>query len=385
MGGPAGIVSRWYAYGAVDPERSGCQVPFAPGVFDIARLFRPLVCCWAIAAVCSAPTPVLAACQSTDTVPAEDGGRSSLAAEIQLRSGVWRNLHHLLYAQAGDAGRSGPGRIPVLADDLAVAMSEEDEAVWRDALAAYAPLSQRDLLFDEELVRIGRMLSRTDGEHPPPADVPADIRRALVAARPAYERYYRERHERLNSDWSRMLQSLLRVHGDRAMGRLREIFGAEITGVDAIEVTVYGNWAGAYTSLAPIEIVIASGHPANSGDAALEIVLHEISHTMAGPLRRRLDEVIAELPGPQGADPVPRDLWHQILFYIAGEIVSELIPQYIAYADRNGLWDRVWSGRNRDLLERHIRPVLTGETTLDLVLEPMVADFAGDGRATQPR
>lgn len=299
---------------------------------------------------------------------------------LQLRSGLWRNLHHLLYAQATASRPSAAGRIPVMAEDAGASFLPEERAVWNRALEIYAPLAQRDLLFDAELVRIGRVLSRT-GEDSVSADLPPDLRQALTSARPVYERLFWDRHRRLNGNWCGALQSRLATYGGAALDRLREIYGTEAPDFAAVEVTVYANWAGAYTSLEPVEIVIGSGHPPNAGDAALEIVIHEISHTMAVDLRRRLDEAVERLAGGPGSTAVPRDLWHQVLFYIAGEVVADLIPGYVAYADRNGLWSRVWPGVARALLEKHLRPVLDGDRPLDAALEQLVSDHGRVGTA----
>lgn len=293
---------------------------------------------------------------------------------LQLRSGVWRNLHHLLYAEASSSLPSTAGRVPMLAEDLSVAFRPEERAAWHAALEIYAPLAQRDLLFDQDMVRIGRALSRS-GETLAPADLPPDLRHALTSVRPIYERLYWERHRRINGDWCGALDPRLRQYAGLALNRLREIYRTEDPESVVIEVAVYANWAGAYTALDPAEIVIASGHPSNAGDAGLEIVIHEASHTIAGSLRRSLAEAIEAHSGPPGAAVAPRDLWHQILFYIAGEIVADLIPGYVTYADRNGLWSRVWPG-NQALLEKHLRPVLDNETSLDGALKTLAEDLA---------
>lgn len=339
---------------------------------------RALILALITAAASLASTPALADRRATAVAGTGANCQALQEDGLQLRSGLWRNLHHLLYAQATASHPPAAGRIPVMAEDSAAALLPEEREAWNGALDIYASLAQRDLLFDEELVRIGRVLSRAQDDLPS-AELPADLRQALTSARPVYERVFWNRHRRINEGWCGALQSRLASHSGRALDRLREIYGTGTPEFVAIEVTVYANWAGAYTSLDPVEIVIGSGHPPNAGDAALEIVIHEISHTMAGRLRRRLNDMAEGLAGTPGARAVAGDLWHQVLFYIAGEIVADLIPGYVAYADRNGLWTRVWPGPARAQLEKHLRPVLDGDTSLDEALGPLVADLAQVG------
>lgn len=259
-------------------------------------------------------------------------------------------------------------------EDTPEILPPEEAEVWANALSVYSAFAGRDLLFDAELNGIGRELSRASSDLSD-ISLPVDLRQALVAARPIYDKRFWERHQALNDEWCRKLEPLLTAHSGPAMARLRKIYGTPGPAILPVEVTRYANWAGAYTALDPVEIIIASGYPANQGPAALEIVLHEASHAMAGPLMRSLDEARARHADESGRPAAPHDLWHQILFYLTGEVVSDVLPGYVPYADQNGLWARVWPAPGRDLLAKHLDPLLREEIALDAAIDGLVADW----------
>jgi hypothetical protein len=69
-------------------------------------------------------------------------------------------------------------------------------------------------------------------------------------------------------------------------------------------------------------------------------------------------------------------LWHAVLFYTAGELVAEQIPGYTPYAEKNGLWDRVWRSPDRSLIEQDWKPHMGGAVTLQQALTKLVSDRA---------
>jgi hypothetical protein len=121
-----------------------------------------------------------------------------------------------------------------------------------------------------------------------------------------------------------------------------------------VDVCAYANWAGAYTTGGPAHITLASSDPQAQGSAALEVLVHEASHTreMIGALR----EALAAAYQAQGAEP-PRDLWHLFIFVTAGETVRRTlaldgIEGYVPYGERTGLYGRgAWALQLPLLLE----------------------------------
>jgi hypothetical protein len=105
-----------------------------------------------------------------------------------------------------------------------------------------------------------------------------------------------------------------------------------------VDVTAYANWAGAYTTLGPTRITIASLDPGNQGPAALEVAFHEASHGISWYLEKSISEECRR----QNVLLPRRDLWHAVLFYTTGEIVRRRLRDYRPYAYSNGLWRKAW-------------------------------------------
>ena len=68
------------------------------------------------------------------------------------------------------------------------------------------------------------------------------------------------------------------------------------------------------------------------------------------------------------ANKQPRDLWHVVLFYIAGELTRQQLAkngiEYRPYLYANRLFDTVWPAF-REPIERHVRPFVDGQVTMD--------------------
>lgn len=299
-----------------------------------------------------------------------------------FRIGFWRNLHHTLYAQASSEPsphrvrriRLAPGDQAVLA-----ALDDGQRSDWAAARDAYAQswIGQH-LLFDAEMRQIGEALSQAGDADEPPTSLPPDLRNALILAAPIYRQSLWPAHRAQGAAWVAALEPRLAQHGASLRRRLTDLYGAPWPDEPiVVEIAAYASAEGAYTSLGPTRITVASGDAANAGDAALEILMHETSHAMAGPLQANLSAHADAASARPGAEALRRDLWHEALFYLTGEAVAEVLPGYTPYADSNGLWARVWTGPDRAALEATMTPLLSGEASLDSALSNLVDRLAG--------
>jgi hypothetical protein len=170
-----------------------------------------------------------------------------------------------------------------------------------------------------------------------------------------------------------------------------------------VDVTAVANYAGAYTTLEPLRVTIASTDTRNQGAAAMEVLFHEASHGIATPV-----ELAIARECRQRDKPIPRDLWHALIFYTTGEVIkpildaqseapangasqngtmpggstSESTPdassqnshdsEYTPYAMREGLYQRGWEGYLA-LLTRYWQPYLEGRATFDDAIAHMVS------------
>ncbi len=122
------------------------------------------------------------------------------AKMFEFHSGMWINLHHMLYTQAMSQSSRPHGRGTTLeADDTAELgrMSAEDKAAWNGAVACYAAsVIQRDLLFDRGMGDIKNKLeaaeTSTDLDG---VAVPVELKAALLKAGPVYRRVFWARHD----------------------------------------------------------------------------------------------------------------------------------------------------------------------------------------------
>lgn len=303
------------------------------------------------------------------------------AARFEFHSNFWINLHHFLYHQArvrrasaegeGDSqSRAGLARnvVPVRLEDL----SPEERAAWAEALDYYAAnLIGRDLLFNGDMVNINNRLA--EWEKQPDLSLSglrAEFIAAMHKAAPIYRTHWWGEHDRGNRAWIAAVNTRVARLGDEISARLATAYQsqwpAEAIGVD---VTYYANWAGAYTSDNPLHVTISGSDTRNQNEGGLEILYHEASHGLTRHVR---DAIARECRALN--KPIPRDLWHAVLFYTTGEMVKRSLAaqsggprDYVPYAYRYGLFEQAWP-QFRPLLERHWQQYLDGRISFDAAI-----------------
>ncbi|MGI8869767.1 MAG: hypothetical protein ACR2F6_13180 [Mycobacteriales bacterium] len=268
--------------------------------------------------------------------------RIANAGGLELHSAFWLNLHHILYAEAwsrrGATARPGAQALPhpVMLPDVSVE--------WYDAHVA-----DRDLLFDDGMSELHWALAK--GELTELGD---EHRCALEDAAPSYRDTALPDHDAVNRSWAADAAQLVADLAADVIPLLEQWYG-EPWPTDPVRVDVVWvcNWEGAYTVLQPAPHVIASStNDRQQGDAAAEILFHEMSHLLIASLRN-------ELRGTQG-------LWHAVLFYLTGEAVRRALTRlgtdYIPYLFSTGLIDRAWP-QYRELLTTTWRDYSDGAIT----------------------
>lgn len=305
--------------------------------------------------------------------PDPDGRREARvvrAGSFAFHSGFWLNLHHFLYARAasGDQEVSDAKRIENDAEPLA----PKARAEWAKALELYrSTYATRDLLFDDELGAIKVALAAHENDPAIALDGSAPLARVLAAVAPSYAERAWPKHDEMNRVWVDAVGPLIEKHGRALTSRLTDLFHTEWPpGETRIDVCSVTNWSGAYTSLAPVHIVIASGDARNQGPYALEIVIHETSHGMIRPIRDAIDAEYGRL----GKEP-SKSLWHALLFYTTGMAVRELFPDHQPYADREKLWKGEWE-KYRVALAGPWQRHLDGADSYEVALRGLVGAVA---------
>lgn len=260
-------------------------------------------------------------------------------ARFTFHSGAWLNLHHVLWGEAIARDAADHGRrdaVPALEPGE---LRADEAPIWAAAVEVYAQqFAKHDFTFEDDMARINNGLSALpdDGDARTLA-LPPGAADALATAMPIYRAHWWAAHDRANRAWIAAVQPLLASHGAAMSRRLARIYHAAWPAAPLrVDVVRYASWSGAYTTLGPDHLTIASVDRRNQGSAALEILLHEASHAIIDPLRTAIAHELAA----QHKDA--RDLWHAVLFASAGAVVAQGIPGHVPYAEREGLTTRAW-------------------------------------------
>jgi hypothetical protein len=318
-------------------------------------------------------------------------GTDSPLPVFEFHSGFWVNLHHFLYLQARlrernpspvHAGR-GAARPP---DDpiSLVNLPDADLQAWQAAVAFYdKDLARRDLLLNGDMETINNRLAEmeactelagksslrcTSGLQP-------DLVMALDSAAPVYRAHWWAEHDRANRQWIAQIAPMVRQMGVELSQQLADVYQKQWPAARLrVDVVWYGGPYGAYTSLNPIHVTIASHDPRNEGIYGFEVLFHESSHALSGAVTEAIAREFR-----QRDKPIPRDLWHALVFYTTGELlrrdlalgtVAPASPAgtdpsgYQPYAERFGLYSGGWE-QFRALLDTYWKPYLESRISFD--------------------
>jgi hypothetical protein len=333
---------------------------------------------------------------------------------FEFHSGFWVNLHHELYFEAKQRQNkiAPPAKAGLGASidtktmrDSATPLTPAEQTTWDAAVNYYfANYVNRDLLFNNDLILLKNQLGdfedcdELSGAHKKTCDagLPGHITEVLDSVAPIYRAHLWPDQDRANRRWTTRVAPLVEEQGAGISQRLADIYQAKWPNYKIrVDVSAHANWAGAYTTLDPLRVTISSADPANQGDQALEVLFHEASHGLAEPVQ---NAIIRECR--QRDKPVPRDLWHALIFYTTGEVLKPLLSytakpfkgnqasdssrgdrppassadEYVPYAVREGLYQRGWNDYLQ-LLTRFWQPYLDGHATFDDAIARMVSSL----------
>jgi hypothetical protein len=322
---------------------------------------------------------------------------------FDFHSNFWVNLHHFLYQQARLRGQAAAANAPAPATPASTgaapvampapagmvaqgllpleALSEEERRAWSAALDYYAEaLAKRDLLFDGDMVNINNRLAEWEKQPDlSQSGLRAPLVEAMNKAAPVYRTHWWPEHDRANRAWIAAMEPRVRQMGAALTLRLAAAYQAQWpAALIWVDVSHYAGRVGAYTSDDPLHVTISSADPRNAGESGFEILFHEASHG----LTRHVEEAIARECRARNK-PIPRDLWHAVLFYTTGEVVRRMFAEqaakegshaaggYTPYAYREGLYARAWP-RFQPLLETHWQAYLDGKIDFDRAIARIV-------------
>jgi len=359
------------------------RVPLACALFLFAALLAP-------AAYAQSPSA-----QTGSSNPTPPPSSTPPAQPIfQFHSGFWLNLHHFLYLQARIREGETISRIETPKDATTAGKDSGagsvDSPAWQAAVDYYVKnLAHRDLLFDGGMILIKNRLAELEacpdlsGKTAPACSsgLKPEMIDALEAAAPVYRAKWWPEDDRRNREWMDGVQPYVRQMGSSIADQLGVIYHASWPR-DPIRVDVvsYAGPFGAYTSLEPTYVTVSSTDPRNQGMSAFEILFHEASHALSTSVQDAIVKVCHEED-----IPIPRDLWHALLFYTTGEVVRRTLARteppatpsstrpasYTPYAYRNGLYTRGWENYQRALIA-YWQPYLEGRDSFSHAIAMVV-------------
>ncbi len=355
-----------------------------------------------------APVTVLLLLIATETVPAaasrvhalkypaaqQNSEQESPLPVFELHSGFWINLHHFLYLQArlakGNSASTDNGRGQVPPSEPLASLLDfpaEEIRAWQDAVAFYAKdLAGRDLLLNGDMENINNRLAEMetcpdlDGKSSPTckSGLRPDLIEALQRAAPVYRAHWWPIQDRANREWISLVTPMIQQMGVQLSGQLAEIYQRPWPSTRLrVDVVWYGGPSGAYTSLTPTHVTISSHDARNRGIYGFEVLFHEASHALSGGVTAAIAREFRARD-----KPIPRDLWHALLFYTTGEVIRRDLAEglmttafqregdsstYQTYASRFGLYSGSWD-RFRGLLDLYWQPYLDGKVSFDTAI-----------------
>jgi len=285
---------------------------------------------------------------------------------LRMFSDFWLNLHHFLYVSAWARRADTPGQrrlaMPLPAGD-GVAMTDRDRVIWDAAVSYYdREFASKDLLFDDGLTAINNSLA--GAKTLTGLSLAADHRRFLEAAATIYRRYWWPQHDAANRAWIADVARRTAPVAPQIIDRLTKLYGIKWFDTPVrVDVVRVGKSQGAYTAVVPrVHIIVASADDSYAGWAGTEMLFHESSHSLIQNVRAAVDQAMTAV------NKNPRDLWHVVLFYIAGEVTRQTLAargiEYPPYLYATGLFTRAWP-MLRGPIEKAVRPFVDGQINLD--------------------
>jgi hypothetical protein len=332
-----------------------------------------LVIAVALGPACTPPAQsgacVVTAAAAPDPGSRDDSQPVARTARFDLYSRFTFNLHDRLRQWGVSDDRSGQSCIANL--------PAEGRKGWDRAVTAFHALRPEaapprlDLRLRYELLRPGDS-SFDEGL----GAVPAWYRAALADAAPAYRSCWWRNDDRRNREWIETLAARLARAEDGLARRIEAAhhvsLPAERIPVDVVPTVDFG---GAGTVVHPHHILISSTQPGYEGFGGLETLFHEASHTVVNPGSDGSIATLRKAAEKQGVE-LPRDLWHAVLFFTAGEAAKKTVREvwqepYRPYLYTSGLFERSWPTW-REPLEQIWQPYLDGSSSLDDAAEKLV-------------
>ena len=287
------------------------------------------------------------------------------AGRWELHNSFWMSLHQtLMHDASGRTARDSSRLTP------------EQRAIWNRAVAAYRDHAGRgSITFAEAMRNVQNQFMRVADDAMKP-DIRGPLAEAIAEAAPVYRSHWWTADRNANRFLLGYLAAMLRDGGEELVRMHETVYGDRFPDKIRIDITPFAEPFGAYSH--PLSngfiVTMASCDIGNHGLNALEIALHESSHSVVSPWEGRVSEALEKASAKFGIEP-PRDLWHAILFATTSELTERALADrgvtlYTPLAE--DLLTRAWP-KYREPIEKYWHPYLQGTGTLEEAVEKIVA------------
>jgi hypothetical protein len=282
--------------------------------------------------------------------------------ELIFKSDLQVNLHHFLHELARDEHYY---RSIISSKNLT---SQESQVLTQSVNLYKNEIGSGHILFNRG--EIPQMTSSVLNRKSINFDT--SISKAFLQFKPIYERIYWSKHHRQNKLWADELAPKIELYGEVIEKKLRYLFQSKLItkNVHLVDV-VYksGTKQGAYTSGRNSQTIINSTSKDYQTWFSLEMIYHEISHAVSLSRQSNLRKLISSVFKLNGLEN-EIGIWHPIQFYTVGEVVKETIskevPNYMSYANFNGLYKGSWQYEN--IITKYWKPYIEGNVTMEIAI-----------------
>jgi len=245
---------------------------------------------------------------------------------FSFHNNSWMNLHHFFYERASNRQRThlqnDGEKFIELGDSLKIAsLSAHDKIIFDQGVKFY-----KEKIIDQALLNSGRIFKWLQAQPHNNKIIDTtyskEFTQMLNKLDPIYKKHFWAKHQAHNEKLVDDYIVLIRNLEDEIISKMENLSGYQWKDSVRIDITTYGNWAGAY-SPSLNNIVISSIDPLMHSSLFIEFVFHESSHLLFlrnSPFRQALNTAAEKLSVDQ-----PRNLWHAAMFYLSGMATKDAL------------------------------------------------------------
>lgn len=283
----------------------------------------------------------------------------------EFHSSFWMSLHQTLIADASASTPRGPSTL-----------SSDEHTAWNAAVSAYRAAGGRgNITFAAPIAITTDALTQVADDATEPV-IEAPLAEALKRAAPMYRAHWWEADQRANRFFIAYAAAMLREAASELVRKHEAVYRTAWPQRILVYVAPFGGPFGAYTMIGKAggAITTMSSRDAGyQGLRALEMLLHESSHTVVGAERGALAAVISSAAKRHGV-AAPRDLVHAIIFATSGELTRRLladlgVSNYVPSSEE--LFTRVWPTYKAPI-EKYWLAYVNGQGTLEDAIDQLV-------------